>query len=187
MIIGICQIFEIYTKCSMSSQSSHSFPSTIQHEIIEAKNKIKELSHKWLWSDEDMIMSGIGAPRKLIREMLEKETYTPHVPTGSISKNKSIIVELYGEEEFQRLITEDDETTIENDLPNLAGFVCIENFDHDILYKCEQIMQSICSDIINEWEIRFKSNSFMDSVYETFGIVKERTEEELKNLLLSII
>ena len=30
LIIGICQIFEIYTKCSMNSQSSHSFPSTIK-------------------------------------------------------------------------------------------------------------------------------------------------------------
>ena len=48
-------------------------------------------------------------------------------------------------------------------------------------------MQSICSDIICKWELTFIANNYIDSVYEAFGIVKERTEEELKNLLLSII
>ena len=127
-----------------------------------------------------MHMSGIGAPRKHIREMLEKKTYTPHVPIGSISKNKSIIVEIYGEEEFKRLITEDDETSIENETPNLAGYVSIDNFDIDTLNKCEQTVQNICSDIVNEWEKRFITNPFVDSVYEAFGIVKECSEEELK-------
>ena len=70
-----------------------------------------------------------------------KENLYPHVPIGSISKNKSIIIEIYGEEEFKRLITEDDETSIENETPNLAGYVSIENFDIDILYKCEQTIQ----------------------------------------------
>ena len=134
-----------------------------------------------------MHMSGIGAPRKHIREMLEKKTYTPHVPIGSISKNKSIIVEIYGEEEFKRLITEDDETSIENETPNLAGYVSIDNFDIDTLNKCEQTVQNICSDIVNEWEKRFITNPFMDSVYKAFGIVKERSEEELRKLLISII
>ena len=47
LIIGICQNFKIHTKCSMSSQSSHSFPSTVKQEILEAKNKLSELSHEW--------------------------------------------------------------------------------------------------------------------------------------------
>ena len=185
LIIGLCQIFEIYTMCSINSQSSHSFPSTIKQEIMEAKDKISELSHKWVWFEDHMSLSGIGSPRKHIREMLENEKYTPHVPVGSISKNKSIIVEFYGQEEFERLVSEDNENL--NDMPNLAGCVSIVNFDIDILYKCEQTMQNICSDIIKEWNIRFVTNPFMDAVHAGFGIVKEHSEEDLKNILSLVI
>ena len=63
----------------------------------------------------------------------------------------------------------------------------IDNFDIDLLYKCEQTMQSICLDIINEWNIRFVTNPFMDAVHAAFGIVKQNSEEDLKKLLISVI
>ena len=74
-----------------------------------------------------------------------------------------------------------------NEIPNLAGNVSIENFDVDILYKCEQALQQICSDIIKEWEIRFVANPFMDAIHTAFGRVEEHSEEELRNLLTSVI
>ena len=48
-------------------------------------------------------------------------------------------------------------------------------------------MQKICLDIINEFNIRFKTNPFIDAVHATYGIAKENSEEDLKNLLISFI
>ena len=63
-----------------------------------------------------------------------------------------------------------------NEIPNLAGNVSIENFDVDILYKCEQALQQICSDIIKEWEIRFVANPFMDAIHTAIGRVDDHSE-----------
>ena len=56
--------------------------------IDAAKKKVAELAENWSWCEENLRLAGIGTPKSIIDYVMEKGTYVPYVPVGSIRKNR---------------------------------------------------------------------------------------------------
>ena len=54
-----------------------------------AKNELEKLAVKWTWKDANLKLAGIGTPLLLIKSIMEKKTYEPFVPKGTIRRNKN--------------------------------------------------------------------------------------------------
>ena len=54
-----------------------------------AKNELEKLAVKWTWKDASLKLAGIGTPLLLIKSIMEKKSYEPFVPKGTIRRNKA--------------------------------------------------------------------------------------------------
>ena len=86
-IIGFTQILEIYCIVSLEVQHASHFPIQAWASIDSAKAQLANLAENWSWCTNELKLAGIGTPQNIINNIMDKKTYTPYVPIGSIRKN----------------------------------------------------------------------------------------------------
>ena len=86
-IIGFTQILEIYCIVSLEVQHASHFPIQAWASIDSAKVQLANLAENWSWCTNELKLAGIGTPQNIIDNIMDKKTYTPYVPIGSIRKN----------------------------------------------------------------------------------------------------
>ena len=48
MMIGICQLLELYSKCSLSAQHAKKFPTSVLEDAVHLTNQLERLSEAWV-------------------------------------------------------------------------------------------------------------------------------------------
>ena len=89
VVIGFVQILEIFSEVSLEVQYSNHYPIQAWASIDSAKENLANLGEKWSWSTEEMKLSKIGTPQKIIDNIVQSadKVYTPYVSLGAIRNN----------------------------------------------------------------------------------------------------
>ena len=60
LALGLCQILDIYSKCSVLVQRSDSFPVSTWQEIRALQLSIDMLAEQWQWPDDNLKFAEVG-------------------------------------------------------------------------------------------------------------------------------
>ena len=88
MMIGLCQLFELYSKCSLTAQHSRKFPTSILEELMSLINELQDLSQKWTLQKEQLNFSCFGKPFEFTSEMVLEGLYKPKTSKSSCTRAK---------------------------------------------------------------------------------------------------
>ena len=144
--IGLVQLLEVYSSCSLATQHSFWFPTQVWKAVNDAKEVIKKLSEEWVWETKELYLAGIGSPTKHI-ENLKKGIFKPFVPITSVRRSS-----LKDRLEIGRSSSLFDEE--EQMVADFAGEInLIGDFDK-IEPKVKKTLEDICSDLIKRWDER---------------------------------
>ena len=62
--IGMREILEDYSELSLAGQDLLTFPTTIGEKFTNFQFRLLQLKEKWVWSDKNLKLAGIGNPKK---------------------------------------------------------------------------------------------------------------------------
>ena len=214
MMVGICQLLELYTKCSLTAQHSRKFPTSVFEDSVYLTNELEKLEEEWVWWSDPFELCGFGIPSVIINGM-SKGVYKPATSEGRIKKAKlrhNIYAKeaLLQEELFTGLgLDEDEVRELLTWTPKLAeksslkesGDIVIEGFTDDVKKKVEKKLSRIAKKVrtalkertkhlqVIEHSVRAfsKQNSKVLTSSENFEIeAKERLSGVLESLILAL-
>ena len=149
-IVGLSQILEVYTRCSLSVQHSLWFPTMTWDKIKIAKSEISALANKWQWEEKNLEISGIGSPKVHI-ENLKLGKFCPYVPKGSVKKNVKTLEKFAENQELGKLSVDKIFDDSDNCTLEVAGEISVEGDiqEERVVGKLQKICQRL-TEIWNE-------------------------------------
>ena len=173
-VIGLMQILEVYAEVSLTAQHSQYFPTQVWSEINSAKEKLRNLSEKWEWLDQELKLGQCGNPRLLLERIMTKHVYQPHVSDNVIRRNQSFLKSFHGVDPHldigrygpENLFDEDDQIVID-----LAGEMVVENVTEEVKASVEKSLRVICKDLLKAWDERQTETKLQKVAIEAFGKV----------------
>ena len=87
MMVGICQLLDMYSRCSLTAQHSRKFPTSVLQAVTSMTEKLKQLSEKWEWSSKELEFAGFGSPLNII-DGIAQGIYVPHISSKCCMKAK---------------------------------------------------------------------------------------------------
>ena len=183
MMIGLCQLFELYSKCSLTAQHSRKFPTSILEELMSLINELQDLSQKWTWQKEQLNFSCFGKPFEIMSEMVLEGLYKPKTSKSSCTRSqvKHSIYEKRAceiRQSFQEQGMEEEEvdellhfnSQIEtSDISNSNNEIPIEGFTIENKEKVEQQLSSVAHDLEKNLKERVKNLKMIEAALQAFG------------------
>lgn len=109
--IGIMMLLEKYALTSVIAQSSKRFPSQVWHSILQTQAVLEMLAENWTWSEEDLRLSCVEAPKKVVQRIVETRMYRPKILRTNLKSRKDLedanLIEQ--DQDFDDLFDEDDD------------------------------------------------------------------------------
>ena len=84
-IVGYCQIFNAYAECSLMSQHSRFFATTVMQYKDKISKTLEEWGDKWEWEDDQLKNTSFGPPLKMIYNLMQG-VYTPLLCKNALTR-----------------------------------------------------------------------------------------------------
>ena len=181
-ITGLAFLENEYAICSVQSQHSRTFPTTTMAAIMVLDKKLEQLSEAWVWSKEDMVLAGFGAPHDIIQDLLSG-SYEPRVKPGSLRRS-TIQHSIYRRDHLRQQenliatgISDKDLEEVLNWTPQIAanddfdgtGSFSVEGFDDEAKEDVEEHLKALAQQLHERLGARLKILPLTLSAFEAFG------------------
>ena len=174
LALGLCQILDIYSKCSVLVQRSDSFPVSTWQQIIALQLSIDMLAEQWQWEDDNLVMAEVGNPSAHIRRMKEEGRYIPHVKKKWVRMNRKFLEENHNVDAF--LARDEDDS--EDEVEEMAGSVPVEGFCEVVMRDVEKILSKLSKDLSIRMKEMLVQSRYQKEVTNAFGAIHGFTLNE---------
>ena len=177
LALGLCQILDIYSKCSVLVQRSDSFPVSTWQQIIALQLSIDMLAEQWQWKDDNLVFAEVGNPSAHIRRMKEEGRYIPHVKKKWVRMNRKFLEENHNVDAFLAR-DEDDSEDSEYEVEEMAGSVPVEGFCEVVMRDVEKILSKLSKDLSIRMKEMLVQSRYQKEVTNAFGAIHGFTLNE---------
>ena len=170
LALGLCQILDLYSRCSVLVQRSDCFPVTTWQEIRALQLSIDMLAQQWQWKESNLVFGEVGNPAGHIRRIKEEGKYIPFVKQKYVRMNRKMLEEQHDVEGFLSR-NEDDEDSDEEDVEEMAGSVPVEGFTEVVLADVEKILSKLSKDLSVKMKEMLVQSTYQKKVTDAFGAI----------------
>ena len=168
LALGLCQILDAYSKCSVLVQSSNSFPVSTWQKIRVLQLTIDNMAAKWNWKDEDLEFAEVGNPASHVEKMRVGQ-YIPFVKKKWVRMNRKFLER--GHDVTGFLAKDSDDSDNSEDEEEMAGSVPVEGFSEIVLGDVEKILSKLSQDLSNKMKTMLVQSNYQKEVTNTFGSI----------------
>ena len=149
-LIGVMELLEMYVSTSLIAQSAQSFPSQVWTQILETQKQLKKMEDKWIWSEEDLKLGSLEAPRKIIDRLVNEGIFRPKIRRTDVRSYRAL-EEANLIEDGQKI----DDLFLDGEAINpLAGETVMQPISREEVEEVEAELELLAGSLVDTWEAR---------------------------------
>lgn len=203
MMVGTCQLLDMYSKCSLTAQHSRMFPTTVLQAVTSMTAELRQLGEKWEWSAKELEFAGFGAPFNIING-LSQGLYKPNISSNCCTRAR-VKQNIYAKQDMQVRdnfqdagMTEEEVDELLGRAPRIAensslqgsGEIPIVGFTEEVRNSVEIKLSEVAQKLEIRLTERMKCLAILETAVEAFSgdfsWVENDFEEEAKKRLNAV-
>ena len=149
-VIGVMELLEMYASTSLIAQSAQNFPSQVWTQILETQKQLKKMEDKWIWSEEDLKLGSLEAPRKIIDRLVNEGIFRPKIQRTDVRSYRAL-EEANLIEDGQKI----DDLFLDGEAINpLAGETVMQPISREEVEEVEAELELLAGSLVDTWEAR---------------------------------
>ena len=203
LLVGVCQILDIFAAASVNSQYSSHFATTGVDHVERALSELKSLAENWVWKVDVLKLGEMGCPAEIV-DNLKAGFYRPYVTQGAKQHRVRVL-------NVERAVRRDLVAEVEHDLAHLTdivawdnvedvhvddiqvGEISVEDFNDEVEQEAVATLKLCCQDLVDEWEERLQTSTLMKKArdlfdrYDWYIVGDDDSIEMAENKLIAVV